>query len=452
MVSREDYLAKIKELIIKFPMQYCPARENKLYTLTFNPNGTMEGENFTNWRILDNTRRGKVELRLLRGSDLCVWASLEKDGLWEGKDKFSGPIEVRTLEENKHHWKNLHDQRLFNKDYQDPGLEGIKYFDQPPPSVDWSQYAWNINDLDRDVPDNKTCIALAACNRIDYFKQVVDALAQNSNIKKYPVYCFLDRPRRDPEVVLMDIHENYIKQQIPGTVVIKRPRNFGCGRNLVDVRRQLFDNAGYERVFMFEDDAVPTTNYLIMVERLLDWAESTYSNVGIAQGWHECTLPSEEKKDHLSKVVTTYENLWGYLQNKQSWDDMKDFVYQFEKLFLEIDDYKLRPHRSILEWMKLHCRNGREERGPNPVPMSSRAKDERDRFIINHYSSCQDGATIIGHYLSGYERLTTLVNRMKYIGVSGIHSTPDFYNARGFGDISLDEFKSDSYIKKFEVV
>lgn len=452
MVSRADYLAKIKELIVQYPMQYCPARENTLYTLTFNANGTMEGEKFTNWRLLDNNRKGKAELRLFRGSDLCVWATLSKDGLWEGKDKFSGPIEIRTLEANKHPWKTMHDQRVFAKDYQDPGLGGIKYFDQPPPQVDWSQYEWNINDLDRTVPNNKTCIAIAACNRIDYFKQVIDAIAQNSGIKKYPVYCFLDRPRREPELPLMEVHEAYIKDKIPGTVVTKRPRNFGCGRNLVDVRRQLFDNAGYERVFMFEDDAVPTTNYLLMTEKLLDWAEDTYSNVGIVQGWHECNIPSEKKSDHLSKVVTTYENLWGYLQNKQSWNDMKNFVYEFESLFLQIDDYKTRPHRSALEWMRLRSRDGRVERGTNPVPLTSRGKDERDRFIINHYSSGQDGATIIGYYLAGYERLTTLVNRMKYIGAAGIHSTPEFFAARGYGDILLDEFKFDSYIKKFEVV
>ena len=202
---------------------------------------------------------------------------------------------------------------------------------------------------------------------------------------------------------------------------------------------------------MFEDDGVPSSTYLKYTKSMMDWAESKYSNVGAVQGWRECTLPAEVKKTRLKEVRSTYENWWGYLQNKSSWSAMREFVLTYQNLFLNISNYAMRSHRGILEWQKIQTKDGRSVLGDSPVPVQGAHKDELDRFIINNYSSGQDGATMIGFYLAGYESLAPVVNRMKYIGERGIHKTPEFYHQRGYQHIILDEFAADSRIKNFEL-
>lgn len=454
MVARADYIQAVKDALIVAPLKFIPSRENKQYELTFSSNGKVTGEQFTNWQIFDDARKVRVQLRLMRGTDFCVWLYLGKNGVWEGKDKYNGNCALFPKNGDESIWANLNSFRDFSKVVAEPGIpEGFKFYDAPQPTFDWTPYQWNIKDLlsKREVPDNGTAIALVACNRPEYFKQVVEALAANKDVGQYPIFCFLDRPENDLEKEFQNIQHKMVLEALPQTVVIARPINFGCGRNTIDARVQLFDNAGYNRVFMFEDDGVPSSSYLKFTERLLDWGEANYSNVGAAQGWRECKLPVEVKKNRLKEVRPTYENWWGYLQSRASWEDMREFVLAYQRLFMNIEHYRNRNHRTILEWQKLQTRDGRTAKGDRPVPMFGSHRDEQARFIINNYSSGQDGATMIGFYLAGYERLAPVVNRMKYIGERGIHKTPEFYNSRGYQYMILDEFNSDSRIKNFEL-
>ena len=48
-----------------------------------------------------------------------------------------------------------------------------------------------------------------------------------------------------------------------------RPRNYGCGRHLVDVRRRIFDLNQYDAAVIFEDDFVPPATYLQEMMNLL---------------------------------------------------------------------------------------------------------------------------------------------------------------------------------------
>ena len=106
----------------------------------------------------------------------------------------------------------------------------------------------------------------------------------------------------------MNEQVNLCRKLFPQSVVVKRPRNYGCGRSIIDARSQLFTNFGYEYVFMFEDDTVVSPYYIGMMQRLMKWSEDRFDNVGTVQGWSMSHASREDKLGELGSVYTTYNN------------------------------------------------------------------------------------------------------------------------------------------------
>ena len=312
------------------------------------------------------------------------------------------------------------------------------------PVVNWSKYSLHLNPdsyrLLWPALSSSTAIAVIASDRPDYFKQVVQCLRATPEAEQMPVFFFLDRSQE----VLTDRQEReIIEARFPYFKVIRRPINFGCGRNLIDVRRQLFDHLGYERAFILEDDLVFSPQYLTLCTQLLDWAEANYSNVGVVQAWTDCKLSDSEKLLKLDQVEGTFVNLWGYLITRQCWKTIRSTLYTYEAAFLR-DEYHKRPHALIKKWAKSRLPLNRDRmKGRSPFPIDEKWRANRDHFF-SHLPAGQDGITALALRRKGWIQLTTTVNRARYIGERGIHMNPRrFREEKAYHLVSLREFSSD---------
>ena len=317
---------------------------------------------------------------------------------------------------------------------------------------DWSKHEYSISDfIDKDtLPKSDTAIGIAAATRPEYFEKTVQSIASNPEVKKMPTFLFLDCHPDKRQSQITAQHKVIAKKHLPHCVVVERPVNFGCGRNIIDLRRQLFDVLGYDKVFVFEDDCIVSKNYVKYTQNLLTWADENYSNVGIVQGHNFCVLSSDVKKEHLSKVSSTSTNLWAYLMKKECWDSISETMYKFESHYLTAKEYMHRPHAAIRDWFRVLSHDGFSSRGDSPIPVGT-GEAEKMALFCQTPPTGQDAATNISFWVAGWGRLAPVVNRTLYIGKHGIHYTPKQFDLDGFANHKLDHYSGDGTRKKFEM-
>lgn len=279
-------------------------------------------------------------------------------------------------------------------------------------------------------PPSTTAVALIACNRVSYFKQVVDALAPQVTDK--PVYLFLDKPLEKGQETLVTEQKQYAASKFKLLSVIERPVNFGCGMNIIDARDKIFNTLRYERAFIFEDDMVPDANYIDYCQKLWDWSKQ-FTNVGAVQGWSRCFLTPAQKKRKNKEVFVTFDNAWGYLTSKECWDAIRTMMLDYST-FIKNTLYMSRDNLRLSRFMRPYKDKPFESNGMNPVPMDNIAQND-ERFILDNCPTGQDGITYLAMRHAGLVRLAPTVNRGSYIGKSGIHSTPNMYNKSRLGEV-----------------
>ena len=317
---------------------------------------------------------------------------------------------------------------------------------------DWSKYVYKISDfVDKDeLPESDTALGIAAATRPEYFERTLQSIAGNPDVGKIPTFLFLDCHPDSRQSQITEQHKVIAKKYLPHCVIVERPVNFGCGRNIIDLRRQLFDVLGYDKVFVLEDDCLISKNYFKFTSNLLDWSEANYSNVGVVQGHKICILSNAVKKKHLPKVSAVSTNLWAYLMKRECWDSIKDTVYKFESSYLTAREYMHRPHAAIRDWFRSLSHDGFPSLGNSPVPLGKTETEKRYKFCESPPTG-QDGVTNIALWNAGWDRLAPLVNRTLYIGKHGIHYTPEQFESDGFGNHTLDHYSRDGSRKNFEM-
>lgn len=280
------------------------------------------------------------------------------------------------------------------------------------------------------APPDTTAVVLIGCNRVAYFKQVVDALAPQVGNK--PVYLFLDKPLEKGQEGLVAEQKQYAASKFKLLSVIERPVNFGCGMNIIDAREKIFNVLGHEKAFIFEDDMVPDPNYIEYCEKLWDWSRQ-FSNVGVVQGWSRCFLTPAQKKRRNKEVFVTFDNAWGYLMSKDAWSAIRTIMLDYST-FIKNTLYMSRDNLRLSRFMRPFKDKPFEPNGSNPVTLDAPAQTD-ERFILDNCPTGQDGITYLALRDAGLVRLAPVVNRAIYIGKSGIHSTPHVYNKSRLGEV-----------------
>jgi Glycosyltransferase like family 2 len=176
-------------------------------------------------------------------------------------------------------------------------------------------------------------VAVIAYDRPYYFRDVVKSLSENPESAAWPHFFFLDG---GPQATIDENKEIINASSIKNRIIIERQDNYGCGRNLIDVRRYLFDEKGFDLAFIIEDDLVLAPTYFTVAMRLLEWAQKKYDNVGIVQCWSKCTLDESSKRGRLAEVKLTQDHLYGYAIHRAAWDAIKTFMYYYEGIFVSV--------------------------------------------------------------------------------------------------------------------
>jgi hypothetical protein len=400
------------------------------------------------WQISIDAESQIVILRLFVGEGLWAHLSLHSTGLFEGRDRINGGhMCVCPLHPTQ--WKvYTHPQRFLDTQHVKTSKGSFKYQDIIAPVKDFSfleNWTLELNN----TPINNPAIVLLGYNRPHYFTKVVHSIAQNPQSRTWPIFIFLDRFEDDPTVSKPQIEAAFTSFPTQNLHIIFRDGNAGCGRNLIDARRQIFDVCGFERAYFFEDDMLVPSNYLTCMENLWTWAKTNYSNVGMVQGWNFCKWGPDKKKNHLADVGVTRSNLWGYSIEKPCWNAIAPQLYEYERLFL-FCEYARRPHRSIMDWFNRTLGEGRPEIGDNPILLTAAEHD-----MFNTYFQApptgQDGATQVFTHAAGYVRLATRVNRGQYIGKQGIHMNPRLFSMHGLDTVSFEEYNEDTELTQFNL-
>ena len=235
-----------------------------------------------------------------------------------------------------------------------------------------------------------------------------------------------------PESLQDDITEVIETSDIPYAEIIRRPENFGVGRQLIGARRDIFDEQGYDRMILMEDDIEPGPSFLTALLRLSDWAH-TFSDVGTVQAWNVHEGDEDDLKHNLDKVVLTNRHFVTYCLTKSVWDAIKPALYEYEERFLLDRPYAKRANYRIRffmrHWMKKK-RLVREGRLLDPPEQAISNPFRRGR--LRHTPSSQDSVTSMAIHQAGFVRLALQVPRAYYFGETGVHVTPELFREMDF--------------------
>jgi hypothetical protein len=313
--------------------------------------------------------------------------------------------------------------------------------------------------------DQPYAIAIIAFNRPQYLKQLLDSLEKNPESQELPFFFFLDGgPHGKQEENIQLIRNAKIKNK----EIIVRDINYGCPKNHIDAKRFMFDWCGFKKVIFAEEDVVVSRNYIKNLLSLHAWAKKTYANVGVVQMWSHCFLERDEKAQILNLVRETKEfySLVTYCMDKQLWDAISSFLYEYESLFIdpllgieECSRSRSKPDIGIFRRkmkMWLFKKISEIDRKEQMSQWGDQLPFLESQFDLPLYSRkhglCvnQDWMTTQAIWLAGATRLETIVNRVINIGREGITVTEKIWEAIQYGKMVLDEFDEDDTLEEFE--
>ena len=283
----------------------------------------------------------------------------------------------------------------------------------------------------------KSAILLLGFNRTDYFQQVLSSLENNADAFNHDLHVYLDggpKSRQD-EIV------NLVKaSKFQNVTYVLREENWGIGRHLIDARRTLFDQLGYDRILLLEDDMVLAPNYVKTVFDISDWA-STYGDIGTVMAYNINHDEPEIQATQTNHVISTNRHFWGYVITKKVWDDIKHIIYEFESKYLLKYTYTNRPHRRI-RWLFMRKWISRKRhQKSNPMIPTECMTPPFSKFPFRVATS-QDAITALALWHHGYSRITTRVSRAEYVGVEGYSFSKEVFENQGFDKQNLIDFDS----------
>lgn len=448
MIIQKWMNAVRKEMVNTCYFEYVSGRTGPTkIEITHHGGFTGDVPNLVSWKI-EYDKKAKAPALFVYGEAnyLVCKCLLNNMGIWKGRDRESnGVCLFRPLPSFKNRWLVLCNQVKFAEEVEvDADYPEFRYLDFLPEEKDWGKYEWDLSTMvdKHRLKDSPYAICICGYDRPVYMQKFVQTLATNEESHNMPVFAFIDKADDDS----FESQKAAIRDSLPHAVVVRRPVRFGCGRNLIDARRQVFDSLGYEKAFIFEDDMLVSEHYLRLCLKLFQWAESRYANVGAVQAWNWCSMPSDIKRQYVNRVQATLTNWWGYLISRKAWDRISHHMYKYEKLFLG-GDYSKRPHRSIMAWFNARMKLGSVITGGH-FPTHAKWEHEKNEF----FKGCptgQDGCTSVLFESQDLVRLCTVVNRGLYIGREGIHMNHRRWIQHGFNKITLDEFPSDKSLDEF---
>jgi len=281
----------------------------------------------------------------------------------------------------------------------------------------------------------KSAILLLGFNRIDYFTKVLTSLEQNKAAYEHDLFVYIDG---GPNARQEEIKELMAKSKFPNAEIVCRVNNWGIGRHLIDARRRLFDDLGYDRILLLEDDLVLGEHYVETVFKISDWA-SEYDDIGTITAYNINSASIDEQGEQENQLIATNRHFWAYVITKRVWDEIKHIIYAYEARFLSKSTYTNRAHRRIRwlfmrKWINLPRFTKSNRLVPDKCVTPPFPK------IPFRIATSQDAITALALWHHGYHRITTRVSRAEYIGIEGYSFSPEVYESQGFNKQNLGDY------------
>jgi hypothetical protein len=295
-------------------------------------------------------------------------------------------------------------------------------------------------------------VCVVAFNRPDHLARVIKSLENNPESFWIPFYFFLDGgPDGQQEKNSNIINASTIKNK----TIITRDHNYGCPKNHIDAKRFMFDWCGFEKVIVLEEDLIVSPSFIHLNLTLHAWAKKKFSNVGVVQCWSYCYLTKKEKQLFLNQVSADCNPWWsfvGYCIDKEVWDTMSCFLYEYELFINQIphtDHYqreRSKPGTSdigpiIHNWIKtIALKHPPLLKQPGKEIFPNNAKHTIKRWCFSDkFQPNQDMMTGLALMMAGYIKIGTIVNRARHIGHDGITCNQKIFDKK-FKRIRLDTF------------
>ncbi len=304
----------------------------------------------------------------------------------------------------------------------------------------------------------KTAIYVTAYNRPHYLAECLCGLTKDPIAMQSDIFVFLDGGPDSTQAANAKLVDWILAPAKTGGELhtIKRDANYGVGHNMIEARRYLFDGLGYDRAMLVEDDCVLMPHAFGLNDRLQDWCDRHFTNVGVTTIWCRCAASADIKFRHQRTVKGGNTNWITAMWTRDAWLAVRPMYELYERSFLPPigEPYSSRPHRKITDWL-LSCQAevadaGWSPRGDQPFPEDA---DYFTRSLMDadHMVSSQDGVGAMAMVAAGMVKAYTTVNRATYIGRQGEHGTPDQYEQSKYHLILPDIMRGDHGVADFVV-
>ncbi|NUU95815.1 sugar transferase [Marinitoga sp. 1135] len=165
--------------------------------------------------------------------------------------------------------------------------------------------------------------------RPEHTKKTIEALANNYLAKESEVFIFSDGPKNKESEVKVNMVRNYIdsikeKDYFKSVTIYKSSVNKGLANSIISGVTQIINK--YNKVIVLEDDLITTQNFLVYMNKALDYYEKS-EKIWSISGF---TYPIENPKNYSYDTYLFYRcSSWGWATWKDRWDktdwDVKDF-------------------------------------------------------------------------------------------------------------------------------
>ncbi|WP_141563293.1 glycosyltransferase family protein [Teichococcus rhizosphaerae] len=258
-------------------------------------------------------------------------------------------------------------------------------------------------------------VVVMGFNRPQYLKRVLESirLQNGGEWKSREIHFFQDggvnfisnERYADDDVLNQSV--DVFRSIFPEGHVHRSDKNIGVALNFERAERYIFLERTFSRALFCEDDMTLGPNYLLTIEKLLDFAESPAAEglVGYvaAYGNHRANLEQQEK--HCQEIIKM-EHAWGYGVNREHWLKVREVIDPYIQIVSGCD-YRKRPKARI---GGVHKKLGLATR-----------------------SLSQDAMKMLATSSLGRTRVMPFICQATYIGEEGLNFNPDIFSQKGYG-------------------
>ena len=257
-------------------------------------------------------------------------------------------------------------------------------------------------------------IAVLSFNRPLLLQATLESLAaQTVEVDGTCVFLFQDGvdPRdanADEDASSCDRCCEIFHRSFPDGHILRSDVNLGIALNMDRAERHLFVDLKADLAVVFEDDMVLAPDYLRMLEQLSAYMLDD-DRIGYVAAYGDHFAPLSEQRAHRHEVVPL-RHKWGFALSRRQWLRQNPIVQDYLAI-VSRTDYRRRDHDAIRAFYK--------------------------KLGYGSPATSQDAIKDVCGSILGTTKIMSKVCFGKYIGMSGVHFTPEVYEELGYGKTEL---------------